>query len=432
MAIKRWNANTSTWELVGTPGTVTPAAIGAAALVGNNTFTGNIVVNGSNNAIESSNRIRTKEGFRVNAGNNSNEYQIGPFYNFTDFHITHSTDNFTSHTPRLTIDTSGNILIGTLQGAGKLRVNQSGQSTTAHFENTNSSWASDVVTSYSPNGVEASVLGISARSTGETWITSSYNNLIFRVGSGNANVTEAMRIIPGGVGNQPYLGIATTQDGGVGGTWGRLAVRTDNNNINGIKVVAGASDFYNRLIEMGSIRSNSSAFSYISGYSSVTGSSDVDFYIRGDGNGYSDGTWNGGGADYAEYFEWADANPSNEDRRGYSVSLINNKIKIAEEGEVVIGVISGNPSVVGDHANMMWSNKYLRDDYGSYIRDENGERILNPEFDSEVEYVSREDRPEWAIVGLMGKLRLRKGQITGAGWIKMRDISSEVEEWLVK
>ena len=81
---------------------------------------------------------------------------------------------------------------------------------------------------------------------------------------------------------------------------------------------------------------------------------------------------------------------------------------------------------------MMWSNKYLRDDYGSYIRDENGERILNPEFDSEVEYVSRESRPEWAIVGLMGKLRLRKGQITGAGWIKMRDISSEIEEWLVK
>jgi hypothetical protein len=44
MAIKRWNASTSTWELVGTPGTVTPAAIGAAALVGNNILTGSLGV----------------------------------------------------------------------------------------------------------------------------------------------------------------------------------------------------------------------------------------------------------------------------------------------------------------------------------------------------------------------------------------------------
>jgi hypothetical protein len=46
MAIKRWNASTSTWELVGTPGTVTPTAIGAAALVGGNTFTSTQRING--------------------------------------------------------------------------------------------------------------------------------------------------------------------------------------------------------------------------------------------------------------------------------------------------------------------------------------------------------------------------------------------------
>jgi hypothetical protein len=41
MAIKRWNANTSQWELVGTPGTATPAAIGAATLASTgNTFLG--------------------------------------------------------------------------------------------------------------------------------------------------------------------------------------------------------------------------------------------------------------------------------------------------------------------------------------------------------------------------------------------------------
>ena len=33
---------------------------------------------------------------------------------------------------------------------------------------------------------------------------------------------------------------------------------------------------------------------------------------------------------------------------------------------------------------------------------------------------------------MIGKLRIRKGQITGTRWIKMRDISDTVEEWLVR
>jgi len=32
----------------------------------------------------------------------------------------------------------------------------------------------------------------------------------------------------------------------------------------------------------------------------------------------------------------------------------------------------------------------------------------------------------------MGKLRIKKGQQINSNWIKMRDISDSVEEWLVK
>jgi hypothetical protein len=32
----------------------------------------------------------------------------------------------------------------------------------------------------------------------------------------------------------------------------------------------------------------------------------------------------------------------------------------------------------------------------------------------------------------MGKLRIRKGQETMPTWIKMRDVSQNVEEWLIK
>jgi hypothetical protein len=173
-------------------------------------------------------------------------------------------------------------------------------------------------------------------------------------------------------------------------------------------------------------------------------SADREFTLTGDGNGKCDGAWTGGGADYAEYFEWSDSNPDEEDRRGISVVLDGDKIREAVAGEEPIGVISGNPSVVGDAAWNKWSGKYLRDEFGTYIQedyeveDEDGNTViqqrrkLNPAYDPDVEYTSREERPEWDCVGLMGKLRIRKGQVTGSRWIKMRDINDSVEEWLVR
>lgn len=173
-----------------------------------------------------------------------------------------------------------------------------------------------------------------------------------------------------------------------------------------------------------------SGWNFLNAYSG--GTADVEFQLNGNGSGYCDGAWTGGGADYAEYFEWSDGNPENEDRRGFSVSLVGSKIKKAESGEQVIGVISGNPSVVGDASWNKWAGKYLRDDFGSYILDENGHRTLNPSYDPDVAYTSRSQRPEWGCVGLVGKLRTRKGQPVDGRWLKMRDISERVEEWLVR
>ena len=144
----------------------------------------------------------------------------------------------------------------------------------------------------------------------------------------------------------------------------------------------------------------------------------------------------------------------------------------------IIGVISATPVVIGDAdgTGTRWTQKYLKDDYGRKLKEEytvttwrdeaNKEdhsyatdRIpsdvtvpsdakvtttepdgvtkllrpkINPDYDKTKTYVSREDRKEWDTVGLMGKLRLRKGQPTGTNWIKMRDISDSVEEWLVR
>ena len=196
------------------------------------------------------------------------------------------------------------------------------------------------------------------------------------------------------------------------------------------------------VVEIDCVRAANSAYSFIRAYSS--GFADTEFLLRGDGNAFADGSWSGGGADYAEYFEWSDSNPDAEDRRGISVVLDGDKIREAQPGEDPIGVVSGNPSVVGDAAWNKWSGKYLRDEFGTYIQedyetiDDDGNTViqqrrkLNPAYDPDVEYVSREQRPEWDCVGLMGKLRIRKGQVTGSRWIKMRDISDSVEEWLVR
>jgi hypothetical protein len=226
------------------------------------------------------------------------------------------------------------------------------------------------------------------------------------------------------------------------------------------------------MIRTESVRTASSAFHFLACTSGNL--TDDEFRLRGDGNAFADGTWSGGGADYAEYFEWNDGNTNNEDRVGYSVSLVNNKIKIAESGETVIGVISGNPSVVGDDSWNSWKNKYLKDDFGRYVwenytlttwttedlieKSYHSDRIpaeevvpedavittqdsagnaykrkqLNPDYDDSLEYQDRASRAEWDIVGLMGKLRIRAGQEVGASWIKMQDISATVEEWLIK
>lgn len=164
----------------------------------------------------------------------------------------------------------------------------------------------------------------------------------------------------------------------------------------------------------------------------LAGSGSADFRLGSDGNGSCSGAWSGGGADYAEWFEWADGNPAGEDRRGLSVVLDGARIRPARPGEPPLGVISGNPAVIGDGDIDGWKHRWLRDDYGSLLRDADGQPRPNPAHDPDRPYVPRSQRPEWALVGLLGKLRLRRAQPTAPGWLRMRRISSQVEEWLLR
>ena len=136
-------------------------------------------------------------------------------------------------------------------------------------------------------------------------------------------------------------------------------------------------------------------------------------------------------ADYAEFFEWLDKNPNEEDRVGHFVTLDGDKIKIAtSEDDYILGIVSGEPFVLGNGDCDTWNGMYLHDEFrrtmyepapkmieildnegnptGEYEEVEGeyeGTRpILNPDYDPTQEYVSRFDRVEWSPVGMLGVL----------------------------
>ena len=157
------------------------------------------------------------------------------------------------------------------------------------------------------------------------------------------------------------------------------------------------------------------------------------FRIAYSGEVYGTGSYHSSGADYAEFFEWQDENPDNEDRVGHFVALDGEKIKYANDGDYIVGVVSGTPAIIGDHPSESWKNRYVTDIYGRIqyheieipdvtrkIENEDGttenvviipkhketQPIINENYDPSKEstYQNREMRPEWAAVGMFGKL----------------------------
>ena len=126
------------------------------------------------------------------------------------------------------------------------------------------------------------------------------------------------------------------------------------------------------------------------------------------------------GADYAEYFEWLDGNPDSEDRCGMLVTLDRDKL-IPAHGDEIFGIISAAPSVVGNAFENEWHGKYARDIYGRIITTPGGEPLISPDFDPDREYIPRSERPEWAAVGMTGRLVINDdGSCKPGGFVSAR------------
>lgn len=181
------------------------------------------------------------------------------------------------------------------------------------------------------------------------------------------------------------------------------------------------------------------------------------------------------GIDFAEMFESTDGK---EIPVGTSVVLVNEKVRPANKNEIPFGVVSSTPGYVCNggeaDAGTAWDGKYLRNEFMRPIMEEvefwsikktgNNKEItrrtkldiplngyvdstenipkgaeirkvmrkkINPDWDEKREYIPRSERPEWNIIGLIGRLRILRGQPVAPHWIKLRDISENVEEWLI-
>ena len=146
-----------------------------------------------------------------------------------------------------------------------------------------------------------------------------------------------------------------------------LYLKQDGNN-KVMQVEAGDGSFTGDMILLNAVgRSSSDAFSFIKTF--TDGDNDVQHYMRGDGAFLADGAYSDGGADYAEYFESKDGKAI---AVGKTVKLDGDKVVACEDGDNPMGVVRpyGNSVVIGNAAPLKWTGKYLKDDYGAYIREE--------------------------------------------------------------
>ena len=198
----------------------------------------------------------------------------------------------------------------------------------------------------------------------------------------------------------------------------------NNNTVKSNQIVAG---HYNKSTAIASDSGNlGDAFIIGNGTDSSTSNA---FRVTYKGEVCGKAAYSATGADYAEFFEWKDGNPNNEDRRGYFVTMDGDKIKKAASGDYILGIVSANPCILGN-TDMEWHGQYLKDDFGAYIiepqkiienvptgeRNENGESVYkqmekeisfykeNPDYDSSQTYIPRNERKEWNAIGMLGVL----------------------------
>lgn len=301
-------------------------------------------------------------------------------------------------------------------------------------------------------------------------------------GDSDDNTTFGMRVVS----RKNRQGVNITGTGSL-----RIGLMSENTNsklfayqpVNDAPVISAYAPsryFNSTVLNLGSQATSTNAYNFISAQNqqvSPDGTGQSVFKVDGYGAVSTDRYYATNKTAYAEMFEWADKNARKEDRIGFTVTVDNNgKLRIADEGDKVVGVVVDpeEVAVIGNTQWNYWKNKYTRDEKSRYrkqryhvIEWENADNTLDsyfnstvpadvplpenaltfetaiggadmytnrehPSMDHSLEYVSRLDRAEWAVVALTGTVNMYKGQLVENNWIKIADVTDELERWLIR
>ena len=248
----------------------------------------------------------------------------------------------------------------------------------------------------------------------------------------------------------------------------------------GMSVSAKSKTFEDAsILDLDSSATLSTNWNLIRGFAE-SGSDDIQktevFRVDGNGSVFSAKSYFSNKVGYAEFFEWADGNHKNEDRAGFTVALNKNgKLVVADEGDLVIGVVCKNAAVIGNE-KLYWKSKFQIDKFNqepktkynivewlendtteleSYFTTSLDSEYAMPEnaiefqtdaegddllrnipngivFDESAEYQTRDSRQEWAVVCLLGSVPVYKGQTGNPNWIVLKNINDELELTLIR
>jgi hypothetical protein len=248
----------------------------------------------------------------------------------------------------------------------------------------------------------------------------------------------------------------------------------------GVYGTGSSSAFGGDIFQANTNRSASSSFDFLQCYAENTSNSV--YRLRGDGNAFADGSWTGGGADYAEYFESTDSTALPV---GSTVVLVGDRVRratLSDSPNDIIGIVRPkgdaiSSAVVGNSGWNHWNQRYVTDDFGQYLldthtvyewseeidgttvyhsypshaipagiavpqdavaktHDENSKpythRRENPAYDADATYTPREERNEWNIIGLLGQVPVLNTEPVNPAWRKMKSVSDTVDLYFIR
>ena len=238
--------------------------------------------------------------------------------------------------------------------------------------------------------------------------------------------------------------------------------------------------YNNNLMNLSTAATSTDAFNFINATNQRVDELDVGqqvFTVTGSGRVQADGAYVSNGSSYAEMFEWADGNNRNEDRIGFTVALdAKGKLRVADEGDNIVGVVipAESAAVIGGAQWNYWKNKYTVDEKRRnrklryhVIEWENADNTLesyfnstapadadlpesavtyetdtlgndmyvnydHPSMDYSKDYTARLNRREWTTVAITGTVLMFAGQFVNSNWVKIKNITDDLELWLIR